>query len=71
MWLGEKITEYGIGKLIYYLALISVNLGLFNLLPFPVLDGGTSSSSGSRRSRDPPSTSASRRSSPARGSFGS
>jgi|SoiMethySBSTD1v2_1073268.scaffolds.fasta_scaffold16449_2 regulator of sigma E protease len=26
--------------LIYYLALISINLGLFNLLPFPILDGG-------------------------------
>jgi regulator of sigma E protease len=26
--------------LIYILALISVNLGLFNLLPFPILDGG-------------------------------
>lgn len=28
------------GTLLYWLALISVNLGLFNLLPFPVLDGG-------------------------------
>jgi regulator of sigma E protease len=25
---------------IYLLALISINLGLFNLLPFPILDGG-------------------------------
>ncbi len=35
-----RVSEYGIGTLIYYLALISVNLGLFNLLPFPILDGG-------------------------------
>jgi regulator of sigma E protease len=35
-----QVSEYGIGTLIYYLALISVNLGLFNLLPFPILDGG-------------------------------
>ena len=35
-----KVSEYGIGTLIYWLALISVNLGLFNLLPFPILDGG-------------------------------
>jgi len=35
-----NVSEYGLGTLIYYLALISVNLGLFNLLPFPILDGG-------------------------------
>ena len=29
-----------LGRLIYILALISINLGLFNLLPFPILDGG-------------------------------
>ncbi len=28
------------GRLIYIMALISINLGLFNLLPFPILDGG-------------------------------
>jgi len=27
-------------RLIYILGLISINLGLFNLLPFPILDGG-------------------------------
>ena len=26
--------------LLYFMAMISINLGLFNLLPFPVLDGG-------------------------------
>ncbi len=36
----RQVSEYGLGTLIYYLALISVNLGLFNLLPFPILDGG-------------------------------
>ncbi len=36
-----KITEQrDFGFLLYFIALISVNLGLFNLLPFPILDGG-------------------------------
>jgi len=36
-----KVVEQGnLGTLIFYLALISINLGLFNLLPFPILDGG-------------------------------
>ena len=35
-----KVSEQGIGTLIYFLAIISINLGLFNLLPFPILDGG-------------------------------
>lgn len=36
-----KISEQrSLGTMLYWLALISVNLGLFNLLPFPVLDGG-------------------------------
>ena len=30
----------GIPKLIYFLGLISINLGLINLLPVPILDGG-------------------------------
>ena len=34
------VSEMGIGKLIYFLAMISINLGIFNLLPFPILDGG-------------------------------
>ncbi len=35
-----KAARMGIYNIIYLLALISVNLGLFNLLPFPALDGG-------------------------------
>lgn len=31
---------YGLGDLLELLALITVNLGIFNLLPFPALDGG-------------------------------
>jgi regulator of sigma E protease len=35
------VLEHGkLSVLIYWLAIISVNLGLFNLLPFPILDGG-------------------------------
>ncbi len=33
-------TEYGIAAVLALAALISVNLGLLNLLPIPVLDGG-------------------------------
>ncbi len=36
----HRISEYGIGTLIYFMALISVNLGILNLLPIPILDGG-------------------------------
>ena len=43
----EKGREYsfqsfkiGISSLIYFIALISTNLGFMNLLPIPVLDGG-------------------------------
>lgn len=35
-----KSAEYGISAFFKMLAVISVNLGLFNLLPIPVLDGG-------------------------------
>jgi len=36
-----KVAEQeNLATLIYWLALISVNLGIFNLLPFPILDGG-------------------------------
>jgi regulator of sigma E protease len=38
--LGRKVSEVGIGNLLFLLALISINLGVFNLLPFPILDGG-------------------------------
>jgi len=33
-------ADYGIGYFLGFLALISVNLGLMNLIPLPVLDGG-------------------------------
>ncbi len=33
------LTNFGIGQYLFYWGLISVNLALFNLLPFPGLDG--------------------------------
>jgi regulator of sigma E protease len=33
-------ADYGIVSFLGFLALISVNLGIINLLPLPVLDGG-------------------------------
>jgi len=38
--LGSKVAEVGILNLISFAALISINLGILNLLPIPVLDGG-------------------------------
>lgn len=35
-----RVSEWGLGTLVYWLALISINLGILNLLPFPILDGG-------------------------------
>ncbi len=40
IYLIRTVSEFGLGTFIFYLALLSVNLGLFNLLPFPILDGG-------------------------------
>ncbi len=37
---SSKSAEYGLQSLIWLIALLSVNLGLINLLPIPVLDGG-------------------------------
>ena len=37
---GSSFREGGAKQLVYYLALISVNLGVVNLIPFPLLDGG-------------------------------
>lgn len=34
-------SEYGLSNVLFIAALISVNLGVLNLLPIPVLDGGT------------------------------
>ena len=33
-------AKHGVAKLIYFVGLISINLGLLNLAPIPVLDGG-------------------------------
>jgi len=38
--IAGKTAELGIIAFISFLALISVNLGVLNLLPIPVLDGG-------------------------------
>lgn len=37
---GIQMREGGLMQLVMFLALISVNLGVVNLLPFPLLDGG-------------------------------
>ena len=37
---GAEIARAGISRFLYYIAFISINLGIVNLLPFPVLDGG-------------------------------
>jgi len=37
---GEAVTAPGWQPLIATMALISLNLGIFNLLPIPILDGG-------------------------------
>ena len=36
----QDAAAYGLGSLIQLMALISVNLGIINLMPIPVLDGG-------------------------------
>lgn len=38
--LTGEVIKAGISPLLEFIALISINLGLFNLLPFPGLDGG-------------------------------
>jgi regulator of sigma E protease len=35
-----RSASVGLGAYLAYLALVSVSLGVFNLLPLPVLDGG-------------------------------
>ena len=35
----QVLVDYGFGMFLYYWAIISVNLGIVNLLPFPGLDG--------------------------------
>lgn len=36
----EKVASMGLENLIFYTAMLSVNLGIMNLLPIPALDGG-------------------------------
>lgn len=36
----SSMARYGVMDLLWFLALINVNLAIFNLLPIPVLDGG-------------------------------
>ena len=38
--LSGQAAQAGLGAFLFFLALISVNLGVLNLLPVPVLDGG-------------------------------
>jgi regulator of sigma E protease len=38
--IAAEAAEAGLGTFLFQMALISVNLGLMNLLPIPVLDGG-------------------------------
>jgi regulator of sigma E protease len=37
---GEVAQNGGIGGLLFFMAVLSINLGLINLLPVPMLDGG-------------------------------
>lgn len=37
----SQAASYGLATLLYLIALISINIGIFNLLPIPALDGGT------------------------------
>lgn len=38
--LGTNFYSYGMGSLLFFVAILSLNLGILNLLPFPALDGG-------------------------------
>jgi regulator of sigma E protease len=38
--LSGEVIQLGIGPLLWFMAMLSVNLGLINLFPVPVLDGG-------------------------------
>ena len=38
--LSGQVAQLGIGSLLSFIAVLSVNLGLINLFPIPVLDGG-------------------------------
>jgi len=36
----DQMSEQGVSALLYLTALLSVNVGVINLLPFPAFDGG-------------------------------
>ena len=38
--ISYAVTQFGIGTLLYFLAMISINLAIINVFPVPVLDGG-------------------------------
>ena len=38
--IGEVTRQYGFDRLLYLVVVISINLGVMNLLPLPALDGG-------------------------------
>ena len=38
--LSGQVAELGLASLVSFIAVLSVNLGLINLFPIPVLDGG-------------------------------
>ena len=38
--LSGQVAQLGIASLVGFIALLSVNLGLINLFPIPILDGG-------------------------------
>jgi regulator of sigma E protease len=38
--ISGEVIQLGVGPLLWFMALLSVNLGLINLFPVPVLDGG-------------------------------
>ena len=38
--MSGQVAELGFGRLFWFLAILSINLGLINLFPIPMLDGG-------------------------------
>jgi regulator of sigma E protease len=38
--LTKQMSELGIAYLLYFAAILSINLGIINILPIPALDGG-------------------------------
>ena len=40
VYLTKQMTEMGFSYLLWFAALLSINLGIFNILPIPALDGG-------------------------------